>query len=68
MKKLEIIYHLKEEHQIRQIANMTKEKFEEIMNSYYLDHARFICIPENGLYIPISSILYINVKETQKWK
>lgn len=63
MRKIEIIYHLKEGRQITQIANTTKEKFEEILTDSYLYHAQFITIPEEGLYIPFSSILFIEVKE-----
>ena len=63
MRKIEIIFHLKEAKQITQIANITKEKFEEIMTDSYLYHAQFITVPEKGLYIPFSSILFIEVKE-----
>lgn len=63
MRKIEITYHLKEGRQITQIANITKEKFEKIMTDSCLHHAEFISIPEYGLYIPFSSILFIEVKE-----
>lgn len=63
MKKLEIIYHLKEGRQISQISKITRKKFEEIMKSDLFNRAKFIAISKEGLYIPISSILYIEVEE-----
>lgn len=63
MKKIEITYHLKDDHQISQITKMTKKKFEEIIQSNFFNNAKIIAIPEKGLYIPISSVLFFEIKE-----
>ena len=63
MGKIEIIYHLKEGYKISQIANITKKKFEETIQSNYFNNAKLIAIPNKGLYIPISSILFFQIKE-----
>ena len=59
-----IYYHLTNGEIVEQKTPYSKEYIDEKTTSLFTEQYKVIYIEEKNIYIPISSILYIEVKET----